>query len=163
MNIYLIRHADAVTLGQNNVNTDEERPLTEAGQAQTAALAATLQRHGVKLDKIVHSPLVRSEQTAAALARHWSTPAPTLEACDHLAPGGRSKKLLRSLRGLEGEHFALVGHQPDIAAFAAWLIGGKNAQLDISKAGVAAIDFPGGIDKGEGVLKWLITDKWLQK
>jgi phosphohistidine phosphatase SixA len=51
---------------------------------------------------------------------------------------------------------------PDIAALAAWLIGSRKAQLDIAKAGVACIEFSEEVEKGEGVLRWLITDKWLR-
>ena len=163
MNLYLIRHADAVTLGQNNVSTDEERPLTEIGQAQTKALAATLQKQGAQLDWIVHSPLVRAQQTAAGIAKHWQPLAPPLQECEQLAPGGRPKKLVRFLRRLNGDNFALVGHMPDIGELAGWLIGGKKAQIDFAKAGAAAITFRDSVDKGSGVLEWLVTDAWLQK
>jgi phosphohistidine phosphatase len=163
MFLYLIRHADAVPMGQDNVSTDEARPLTETGKAQAQALAKTLQGHGVHLDAVLHSPLLRSQQTALGLVEHWNTPAPSLLECGLLAPGGREKKLARELRGLTGESLALVGHMPDLATLAGWLIGSKKAQIDLAKSGVACIELPDRVKKGEGVLKWLVTDAWMCK
>ena len=49
MELYLIRHADAIALGENNVHTDEDRPLSAAGQQQAKELASGLQKKGVAL------------------------------------------------------------------------------------------------------------------
>ena len=43
MNLYLIRHAEAADLEPGDERDDSERPLTDAGKAQCAALAAALQ------------------------------------------------------------------------------------------------------------------------
>src|SRR4051812_10843184 len=63
MEIYLIRHAEAVALGENNVNADEDRPLTPAGETQSKAIATGLQRKGVAFQLILTSPLLRARQT----------------------------------------------------------------------------------------------------
>ncbi len=59
MDLYLIRHADAVPLGEQGITDDAHRPLSAKGIIQTIALAASLGRMGVRLDKIVSSPLLR--------------------------------------------------------------------------------------------------------
>jgi phosphohistidine phosphatase len=120
-----------------------------------------LQRRGVRLDKILHSPLVRAQETAAGIAEAWSAPAPTLVTCDALAPGGRRKKFTRALLEQNSNGIAAVGHMPDIGELAAWLIGSRKARLDFSKAGVACISLADDADKGEGVLEWLVTNAWL--
>ena len=50
MQVYLIRHADALPLGEPGIASDAERPLTTKGDAQVTALAKTLQRFGVPLN-----------------------------------------------------------------------------------------------------------------
>jgi phosphohistidine phosphatase len=160
MDLYLIRHADAVPLGEEGIHDDAERPLTEAGHTQCQALAAALQRRGVRLGVVVTSPLLRARQTAEGLLHHWSDPKPEQRVCEELAPGGRPKKLTRFVIGLGAEAAALVGHQPDLNHFAAWLVGSKKAQIDIAKSGTAFIRCSEEPDKGEGELVWLATPEW---
>ena len=60
------------------------------------------------------------------------------------------RKLARVLRALQCDSVALVGHQPDLGDFAAWLVGSRKAQIDFAKGGVAHLvchDNPG---KGAG-------------
>jgi phosphohistidine phosphatase len=162
MDLYIIRHADAQPLGEGGIQDDEERPLTAAGQAQCGALAATLQRHDVRLERVVTSPLLRARQTAEGLLKNLAPPAPELHTCDHLAPGGKRRKLTRFLSDLGAQSVAIVGHMPDLNLYAGWLIGAKNAQIELAKAGVACIRLDDEPDKGAGVLTWLITPQWYQ-
>jgi phosphohistidine phosphatase len=160
MELYLIRHAEALSLAQSDVNADADRPLTEHGHAQTRALAAILQRRGVRLDVLLTSPYLRARQTAQGLLDHGAPPPPELKTCDELLPDARSGKLARALRKLRGESIGLVGHMPDLAAHAGWLIGSKKARIDLEKAGVARISCRDVPDKGCGSLVWLITPEW---
>src|SRR5437868_1967603 len=56
VNIYLIRHADALALGERGITQDAGRPLSEDGEIQAKNLGIGLQRKGLRLDKIVTSP-----------------------------------------------------------------------------------------------------------
>jgi phosphohistidine phosphatase len=159
MKILLIRHADAVPRESNEV-PDEDRPLTEEGKKQCRALAEALRRRGVDLGKIVVSPLVRCRQTVDALLEHWPDPKPEVLVCNALAPEGKDKKLTRFIRGADSERVTLVGHIPDLAEYAAWLIGGKNAQVHLAKSGVALIECEAGPSKGGGLLAWLVPPEW---
>jgi phosphohistidine phosphatase len=161
--LYFIRHADAVPLGEQDITADEDRPLTEAGQAQARQVGAALRRRGVALDLILTSPLVRARQTAEGLLADWPAPAPELRDCDLLAPDKKRRKLARALNDLDKERVALVGHEPDLSAALAWLIGSKKARLEMAKAAVAcvAFDAPLEIDKGAGTLLWLVPPRWL--
>ena len=162
MDLYIIRHAEAQPLGEGGIQEDAERPLTGEGQAQCERLAAALERQGVKLERIVTSPLLRARQTAEGLLKKLSAPWPELHTCDHLAPGGKRRKLTRFLRGLEAQSVAVVGHAPDINAYLAWLIGSKKAQIELAKAGVALVHFDEDADSGDGVLTWMVTPPWCQ-
>jgi phosphohistidine phosphatase len=158
--LYLIRHADALALGERGITDDSERPLSEQGENQVRTLAQGLLRKGISLDGIVSSPLVRARQTADLLVRNWSTTPMEVEVSDTLSPDARPGKLARYLRKLGGQNLAAIGHIPHLPSFAAWLIGGKKAQIDMGKAGVACISCPAEPSKGSGTLRWLVTLDW---
>jgi phosphohistidine phosphatase len=160
MDLFLIRHAEAVDR-QGFAGNDEERPLTEAGLAQAKALGKGLVGHRVRLDMLLTSPLVRSQQTAQGMLETWGTPVPELRVCEDLAPGARRKKLARCLRALGVESVGLVGHMPDLGDFTAWLLGDKAIQIDLAKAGVVHVSCPQPPDKGSAALVWMITPEWL--
>jgi len=162
MELYLIRHADAVPLGEQGVQEDADRPLTEAGNEQAKSVAAALQRQGVKLKLVVTSPLRRARQTAEGIMRDWPVPAPELLVSDELAMGGKRRKLARFLENWKTDSVALIGHQPDIDELAAWLIGSKKASICLAKAAVACIQCGDEIGKGCGTLMWLVTPDWMK-
>jgi phosphohistidine phosphatase len=163
MNFCLIRHADAVPPDPALHASDADRPLTELGRKQCKALAATLKRGGIVLGTIVTSPYLRARQTTEELLKYWPEPLPEVLTCEHLAPDSKEKKLNRYLRTLETATVTLVGHLPDLAAYAGWLIGSKKAQLNFAKAGVAWIESETGPAKGAGVLTWLLTPEWYEQ
>ena len=161
MDLYLIRHAEAQSLAGSDVQNDEDRALTDAGHMQAQALAAALQRHGVILEQVASSPLLRSRQTAEDLMQKWKTPLPELLLCDALAPAMmKARKVNKFLFKLTANSVALVGHMPDLGEYAAWLVGSKKAEITIAKAGVAKIECESMPDKGAGTLTWLVTPEW---
>ncbi len=163
MNVYLIRHAEAVPLEQSGVNSDADRPLTQTGHAQCADLAAALLRQGVTLDLVLTSPYLRARQTTQGLLDNWSEPRPRVDECEDLAPEGKPAKVARTLRKLKLAHVALVGHMPDLAEHTAWLIGSKMSRLVFEKSGVACLVFDEAPDKGAGRLLWLVTPDWFKQ
>ena len=160
MELYLIRHAEALELGERGITTDEERPLSEKGEKQSEAAARALQARGIALDALYTSPLRRALQTAEILNRVWGETGPKLEVCDTLAPGSKLRKLSKTLLKMEAERIGLVGHMPHLGDFAAWLLGDKRMQIEIAKAGVVCFDCGEMPTKGMGVLKWMVTPEW---
>jgi phosphohistidine phosphatase len=161
MDLYLIRHADAAPLGESGSTDDATRPLTAEGQQQARDLAGGLKRRQIHPSIVVTSPLLRARQTAETMLDSWGAGAPPLRECEDLASGGRRRKLLKFLRDLGQDHVALVGHQPDLGEFGAWLIGSRKAQLDLDKGGVACLRFAEEMKKGMARLVWLVTPAWL--
>jgi phosphohistidine phosphatase len=157
--LYLIRHADAVPVGERGVTTDEDRPLSEKGEAQAEAAAKALAQRGITLDVIYASPFVRARQTAEIMVRVWARPELILETCNELAPDVKPRKLSKFLLKAAGEKIGLVGHMPDLGNFAGWMLGDKNVQIDFAKAGVALIpcELP---SKGLGSLHWMVSPDW---
>ncbi len=159
MDIYFIRHAEAVERG---VLADFDRPLTDAGRKQAERLAQALPVREAYIQRLFVSPLVRAKQTAEPLIAAWGLAGDAVLECDALSPGSRPRKLARWI----GEHAAptvgLVGHRPDLNEFAAWLIGSRKAQIAMDKAGVALVRVEGdGPEKGSGELIWLLPYAWV--
>jgi phosphohistidine phosphatase len=160
MDLYLIRHADALPLGEGGILEDAERPLSDVGKGQAKSLATALHKRGVQLTQLLTSPALRAKQTAEFMLAVWPGGSVPLEVCDNLAIGFKARKLSRTLEDYTDSSLALVGHQPDLAEFAAWLIGSRKAHLDLAKGGVACINCSNGVAKGGGTLEWLVTPAW---
>lgn len=159
MELYVIRHADAKPL-DGNLTEDADRPLTDTGIAQSKALAQCLQKLGVHLEVVLTSPLLRARQTAEEMLRNWSNPKPPLEVAEELVDAGKRKKLVQLLREVGKESVAIIGHQPDLSVFTAWLTGSRKARLDLSKAGAALVHCTDEPERGAGTLIWLVTPQW---
>ncbi len=163
MELYLIRHAEAHPRTSDDSQQDAARTLTDAGHAQAQELAVALQKREVHLEQVVSSPLLRARQTAERIMEGWKTPLPELLLCDELAPdSAKMRRVNKFLLKISANAIAVVGHMPELAEFAAWLVGSKKVQIEIAKAGVARIDCDGISDKGSGTLTWLITPEWFK-
>jgi phosphohistidine phosphatase len=161
MNVYLLRHAHALDIGEAGAQTDEERPLSDQGRQQMKLVSDAVKRLGLKFDQVLSSPLRRATETALALCSGGGIPQTALLTCDQLEPGVSSKKLMKRLRSLEAEDVVLVGHAPDLGEHAAWLIGSKRCQLELAKAGLAFIRCDAPPRKGVGTLVWLLAPEVL--
>jgi phosphohistidine phosphatase len=160
VDVYLIRHAEAKAMGENGITNDEDRPLTEEGEAQTRRLGTGFHARGLRLGALLSSPLLRAKQTAEGIVKHWPEFAPTVQLCEELAPNEKAKKLARHIRSLGSSSVGLVGHMPDLGEFMGWLIGSRRANIAFAKAGVAFVQCE-DVRKGEGRLEWLLTPEWV--
>lgn len=161
MDLYLIRHADALPVGENGAEEDDDRVLSADGEEQAKRVGRFLKSQKVEFDRVFASPLVRARQTAEILLRAAeSSLAPTL--VSELTPNARPKKLARLLMKSSGERIAIVGHLPHLADFTAWIIGSKKAQIDLAKSGVAVVSAGDTPIKGNGVLHCLLTPDVIQ-
>jgi len=68
MDLYIIRHAIAESLGKENEFSDDRRALTEEGRDRMREIAKGLHRLGAEFDLILTSPLVRAVETAQVVA-----------------------------------------------------------------------------------------------
>lgn len=160
--LYIIRHGLAGDHG--SYANDEQRPLTDEGQQKTRQVAKRLQALGLKFDWILTSPLVRARQTAEIL-RDVGLGA-DLEESGLLAPEGRLQDWLswyKQWQESDGKCLALVGHEPNLSAWAEQLIWGDvRHHLVLKKAGVVGINLPDrGSPLGMGELFWLTPPRLL--
>lgn len=158
--LYLIRHGIAEERGEAWPD-DTKRPLTDEGITRLRREARGLARIDVTLDVVLTSPLVRTRQTADAIAGSFE-PRPPVVAVESLAPGGSYQAVLADLeKQARRSRIALVGHEPGIGELAARLAGSKHP-FEFKKGAVCRIDIETLPPAGPGTLRWFLTPKILR-
>jgi phosphohistidine phosphatase len=159
--LYLVRHAAAADRGPEWPD-DTVRPLTPDGAAKFRKAVAGLAALGVQVDLVLTSPLVRCRQTAEILA--GGLPGrPRTQAIDALAPGaGVTTVLAEIARVARRPRVAIVGHEPDLGALAARLLGMRRAP-EFKKGAVCRIDVDSLPPGGPGRLLWFTPPRILRR
>lgn len=164
MQVYLIRHGIAVNAEEFAEGDDDARPLTARGIKRMRRNARALRKLGVSVSAVWTSPLLRACQTADLLMGEiCDSQHPRI--CDALAPGGDFDAVVRDLVECEPDAaIALVGHEPYLGEFAAYVLTGSHgAFLGVRKGGVAAITFDSVEPPLRGTLDWLLTPGQLRR
>jgi phosphohistidine phosphatase len=158
--LLLVRHAIAEERGSAWPD-DTVRPLTQKGEVRMRQIARRLKALGETADVVVTSPLKRAKDTALILMREWSSSS-DVEEIDALAPGHTPAQTMAAVaEEMTGDRIALVGHEPDLGQFAAWLLSAKQPLL-FKKGGVARVDLESLSRPREGQLIWLATPRLLR-
>ena len=158
MRIYLMRHGNALDVGEQGVRRDSERPLSDKGVETCREVAQGLVTLGVNPDLVVSSPLVRARQTAEVVAETLG--GRPLSLSPLLAPSGSLPDLLDWLHKGLWDSVLLVGHMPDLAVLASLLLcSHPNAGIDFKKSAVCCIAFLGRPAPGSGDLQWFLPPK----
>jgi phosphohistidine phosphatase len=135
MLLHLLRHANADTVAAS----DDERPLSEKGEAQAKKVARFCDERELRPDLILTSPLLRARQTAAPIGERLRV---EILVAPWLASGMTPEEALSGLR----EYVAfsavmLVGHYPDFSMLIAHLLGVPNyAQVIVRKASLTLLE-----------------------
>jgi phosphohistidine phosphatase len=159
--LYLIRHGPAAQRGDQWPD-DAKRPLTAKGLARMRKEAAALDRLGVSFDQILTSPLVRTKQTAAAMAEGLGGK-PTVVVVDALAPDGTPAQVVDELgKHSRSRRLALVGHEPGIGELAARLLAVRGP-VEFKKGAICRIDVEILPPTKPGRLRWFATPRMLRQ
>jgi phosphohistidine phosphatase len=152
MLLYLLRHAEAEVLAAR----DRARRLTPKGEEQAAKVGKFCARHGIEPSVILSSPVVRARRTADLV--HQSLPGAELVEIPWAACGMDPWKAMDELAAYRNfPAVMLVGHQPDLGALAAVLLGLPNVQsLRVRKALLAAIETAADLRAGAGTLQFFL-------
>jgi phosphohistidine phosphatase len=141
--ILVMRHGPAEALGLGHEG-DAARRLTPLGRERTEQACAVLSQVLPEFGRVYTSPFLRARETADMLAAALSLAAP--QATPLLAPGFDRHALARMLAEGDGRPVAIVGHEPDLSAFVAWLSGarvvmdkGTACLLELAEPGTAQI------------------------
>ncbi len=162
MELLIVRHAIACEPDARRWPDDGLRPLSARGKARAGPAARGLKRLAPAPQQVWVSPLRRTRETAAILARiaGW----PDGKECVQLLPGADPAALLAEIARAPEACIALVGHQPNLGrVIAACLTGGAQAEaFELKKMGAALLSFPGKAHAGRGALLWLLPPKILR-
>lgn len=157
MELYLLRHGDAVEVDPARGITEENRPLSASGEEQMRRMAEGLRRIGFRPRVVLTSPLRRAAQTAAILTAGLEIP-PAQERRE-LRPGCDLALVAELLVEVDEEpRVLLVGHNPDLSRLVCDLTG---AEVELHKGGLARVDLPGSLRLRAGTLVWLLTPEVL--
>ena len=115
MNLYLVRHGDALSEMR-----DPARPLSESGRAELQTLADHVSAH-VHVEQILHSGKTRAEQSAQIL--HRALPNASLQMREGLNPNDDVERLADTLQH-ETQALMIVGHLPYVSRLTSLLISG---------------------------------------
>lgn len=149
MKLYFLRHGKADWPHWDR--PDDERPLTDDGKKEVAAVAKLLSRLGIA-PAILTSPLPRASQTAEIAAKHLKA---KVDVEPLLRPGFDAANLGKILKKFSGKSLMVVGHEPDFTRTIFQLTGGNTK---LSKTGVALVELEP--ETMEGVLRWLLPPKF---
>lgn len=162
MRIYLLRHATA-ELRRTNLS-DRERRLTTDGHKELTAVGKALAKLKVRPDEILASPYRRAWDTALGVSTALR-PAPKPLELSALMPGSNPVRLWTELK----KHHAakvvmLVGHEPLLTEFAAFLLGSPNLTIHLKKCGLIRLDVHTvQIDRPAGTLRWVLTPRQMER
>ncbi len=156
MKLLVLRHADA----QTEADTDKARPLSPKGEEQSRRVASLCKKTGHLPDVILHSPLLRSRQTAEIFGR--LTALPRLIEVGWLSCGMNPERALEELGAYaEFTSVMIVGHEPDLSRLLAALLGmPDSAALHIRKSSLTCVSLS-ALSAGCGVLEYLVPAKLL--
>lgn len=153
--IHLVRHAHAGDPLRWD-GPDATRPLSRKGRGQVERLGAFLAAAGVRPDRIISSPKVRSRETAELLGRSLGLE-PVLD--ERLAEDCDLDQL-RSIVGAAGSaDVMIVGHDPYLSELLSELIGAQDQVM--RKGAIATIAIERSLARGTGTLRWLVPPELL--
>lgn len=157
MKLYVMRHGPAEDHAPSGIDSD--RALTASGRERVRAVARKLAELEEEPLLIVTSPLVRAVQTAeiVAIVTKVGERSGTVEAHREIAPGGDGVALAHRLEAGGGKRVMFVGHEPDLSAYVAGLVGSFGRSFE--KAMVVGLHLPGGA--GRSRLRFVLEPKSL--
>lgn len=154
MNIWVMRHGEAAF----NAKTDKERTLTEYGQKtafeQGQVLGKYFENQSVKLDKVLVSPYLRTQQTwanvregiqAVSSVQSFANLDSVVETWDGITPSGSTLVVEDYLRFLQEEgakNVLLISHLPLVYDLVEALTQ-RNASVHFHPAVIAEISWNG--------------------
>jgi phosphohistidine phosphatase len=130
MKLYVMRHGSAEDRAESGV--DDDRALTAEGRERVHAVGKLLLDSSEEPTYIVTSPLVRAVQTAeiVALSTRLGDRHGTVEVRRDLAPGGDAARLTQKLVSEQRKRVLMAGHEPDLSALVASLLGAFGRSFD---------------------------------
>lgn len=136
MDIYIIRHAHAVNVGQWNKN-DLQRPLIKKGVSRAKSAFKKFLKKFKKPNIIISSEALRAKQTAEILNKYSNV---KFIVDSRLNPGATVNDYHSIIsENSKFEIICLVGHEPDISNFVSDYLTEGKLQIILKKGSVIHI------------------------
>jgi phosphohistidine phosphatase len=148
MELIVWRHAEA-----EDGSPDAARKLTAKGEKQAQKLARWLKERVEKPVRILVSPTVRTQQTAAAFSTKFET---STEVGIHAS----AERILHAAGWPQAEGTVMIiGHQPTLGQLASILLSGQEMDWEVKKGAVWWFSTLVEGDEPQTVLRAMITPK----
>jgi phosphohistidine phosphatase len=119
VNLYLVRHGDAVSAAEN-----PRRPLSSEGRRRVEQTARLALERQIRVSTIYHSGILRAQETAEILAEHVM-PTSGIAPRAGLLPDDDPVVSQAEFDAVT-DSILLVGHLPFLSRFAALLVNGDS-------------------------------------
>ncbi|HWN69470.1 MAG TPA: histidine phosphatase family protein [Haliangium sp.] len=163
MEVLLIRHAIAAP--HDAAPSDADRALTREGSKRFRQVVRGMQRLGLGLDHVFHSPWLRAVQTAELLEPVLAAELGRVLQATPLLTATPGEALLALAQGLPADaRVGFVGHEPWMAELLALLVTGATAhaeRLTFKKGGVAWLT--GEVQPGGMTLQAMLPPRVLRR
>jgi phosphohistidine phosphatase len=141
MDLYVLRHAIAVSRDDADFPRDSDRPLTAKGTAKLRGVVRGMKALGLSFDVILTSPYLRALQTAEFVADALGV-SEKVEPTEHLAPNGNPRALINLIASRRAARASVlvVGHEPYLSQLVSVLVSGDDrAVITLKKAGLCKL------------------------
>ena len=156
--LFIMRHGSAE---YSHPNGDSQRNLNVHGVDEAILVGKVFDQIGAP-DLVIHSPYVRTTQTAAHVVEQLSSKPVVLSAAA-LKSGTVPEDILSEIQGHTGfERVLAVGHMPDVAELTLMLTGSEDLPAMFVPATVVSLDLTEGWDIGAMGLCWMETPVTIQ-
>ncbi|ACR69925.1 phosphohistidine phosphatase SixA [Edwardsiella ictaluri] len=154
MQVFIMRHGEAAL----EAASDAQRPLTQAGHAESVRMAAWLASQAGKIDRVLVSPYLRAQQTLAAVREVLPLPGEA-ETLDDLVPGGDANvtaSYLEVLSQQASQRVLVISHLPLVGYLVSALCPQEMPPM-FSTSAIAAVT----LDGATGELEWQVSPSQL--
>jgi len=110
--VWLLRHCEAEPA--RGPGGDSARTLNLRGEEDAEEIGRALAERGLRVARVLSSPLPRARETASRAAAAGLAPGVAVEEDPRLAPGGDTKALAEEAAAAGPWPVLLVGHNPDL-------------------------------------------------
>ena len=124
MKVYLAQHAKAV-----DKNVNPERPISDEGRSETQAIADSLKKSGISIERIIHSGKLRAVQTAEIFAKAFQAKVLPTEG---MAPNDSVERLTEKIIEPSYDKTLFVGHLPQMQKVVSFMLNGDESQRSIT-------------------------------
>ena len=141
MDIYLLRHSDAVDQNERGYTRDADRPLTEGGARKMKKIAKAVQEMGVSFDTILSSPYRRAKETAEIVGEVMECRS-IIRLTPHLVVGESPTAIIKEINEdyPDSKRLLLVSHEPLLTHLISVLISGRrDASVRLKKGGLCKL------------------------